>query len=133
MAKIIEMVTNVSHELQKPLLDGSGLALKHISIDRGIIDNDYRGKISVIMHNNSLSPVLIPKSSNIAFSQPVISQSSHPLTPSHQQPLKEKGCPSSCPPIHALTTIQQTSQTKTQTGPILNNHHRTHHLHNLSN
>jgi dUTP pyrophosphatase len=54
----------------------SSLAIKHVHIGGGIIDNDYRGEIKVIMHNNSTTPITINESTNIA--QLVFTPSSFP-------------------------------------------------------
>lgn len=44
----------------------SSLALKGISVEGGIIDSDYRGKIQVLLRNNTTSPIQLPANSKIA-------------------------------------------------------------------
>ena len=48
------------------LASRSGLALKGINVGAGVIDNDYRGEVQIVMQNSTNKPFTITKDSKIA-------------------------------------------------------------------
>ena len=48
------------------IMSRSGLALRGITVQGGLIDSDYRGEICAILHNNSSSTVQLEKGQRVA-------------------------------------------------------------------
>jgi dUTP pyrophosphatase len=68
----------------------SGLALRHhIDIGGGIIDEDYRGELSVIIFNHSDIPVAFSRSDRIA--QPICQPVCYPALEVNELDVTERG------------------------------------------
>ena len=69
--------TAFSNDLYLRIAPRSSLALKHITVEGGVVDSDYRGEITVLLKNNSNDPYNISAGDKIA--QFIFEQAASPL------------------------------------------------------